>query len=224
MSTRRQTEQSFVHRSRLATVALLVGLVTAFQAADQLRQFGANIFIANLVGLGVVREMGPLITAILIAGRSGSAMAAELGTMTVSEETDALEVMGVDTAKFLVMPRVLAMALVTPVLTVYSIFLGTLGGALTSYYQYGVTFELFKTDALEHLSFKDIYSGLFKAFIFGVVVAVVGCAQGLRARGGAIGVGLATRRSVVVSFLLIIVLGYYVTWLFYRLLADVLPS
>ncbi|MBI4604814.1 MAG: ABC transporter permease, partial [Planctomycetes bacterium] len=109
------------------------------------------------------------------------------------------------------------MAIVAPMLTIYTSLVGTLGGAMIALYQYNVSLARFQTDALEFLKFKDVYTGLLKAFIFGVVIAIVGCSQGLRTRGGAIGVGQATRGAVVVSYLLIIVLGYYITWIFFRI-------
>jgi phospholipid/cholesterol/gamma-HCH transport system permease protein len=164
----------------------------------------------------MVREMGPFMTALILAASVGSGMAAELGTMKVSEEIDALDIMAIDPARFLVLPRLLAMAIMTPALTVYTSLVGTLGGAVVSYYQYGVSLARFKSDALSYLAAKDVYTGLLKALVFGIVIAVVGCSQGLRTHGGAIGVGQATRRAVVVAYLLIIVLGYYITFIFFR--------
>ena len=201
-------------------VSVFTGAILALNGGITLSTIGQEYLIGRIVALSMTREMGPFMTGLILAASVGSAMAAELGTMTVSEEIDALEVTGIDPAKFLVMPRLLAMAFMTPVLSVYSVLLGTFGGAITSYAQYGVSFRLFATDAIDHLEFKDIYTGLIKALLFGIVIATVGCAQGLRARGGAIGVGQATRRSVVVSYLLIIVLGYYTTFVFYRLIPQ----
>jgi phospholipid/cholesterol/gamma-HCH transport system permease protein len=201
-------------------VSVFTGAILALNGGITLEEIGQQELMGGIVAVSMAREMGPFMTALILAASVGSAMAAELGTMAVSEETDALDVMGIDAAKFLVLPRLVAMALMTPILTVYTTLLGTLGGAVTSYYQYGVSLELFRTRAFESLDSKDIYTGLIKAFIFGVVIATVGCSQGLRARGGAIGVGLATRRAVVVSYLLIIILGYYTTFVFYRLTPD----
>jgi phospholipid/cholesterol/gamma-HCH transport system permease protein len=161
--------------------------------------------------------MGPFMTALILAASVGSGMAAEVGTMKVSEETDALEVMGIDPHRFLVLPRLLAMLLVTPILTIYTNFVGILGGAVVSYYQYAISFTRFRTEAFLYLTAKDVYTGLLKAVIFGAVIASVGCSQGLRASGGAIGVGHAVRRAVVVSYLMIIILGYYLTFLFFRI-------
>jgi len=220
-SWREVTQQVFVCGIASMPVTLVVsvftGAILALNGGISLSALGQEHLIGRIVAVSMTREMGPFMTALILAASVGSAMAAEIGTMSVSEEIDALDVMGVDTAKFLVMPRLVAMILVTPVLTVYSTLLGTLGGAVTSFSQYGVSFELFRTDALQHLEFKDIYTGIVKSVVFGAIIAIVGCSQGLRARGGAIGVGQATRRSVVVSYLLIIIFGYYLTFVFYRL-------
>jgi phospholipid/cholesterol/gamma-HCH transport system permease protein len=156
-------------------------------------------------------------TGLILAASVGSGMAAEIGTMKVSEEIDALEVMAIEPARYLVLPRLLAMAIMTPILTVYTNLVGILGGAVIANSQYGVSFERFATEVTVYLTRKDIFTGLLKAVVFGMVIASVGCAQGLQARGGAIGVGQATRRAVVVSYLLIIVLGYYITFLFFRI-------
>ena len=197
-------------------VSIFTGAILALNGGLSLESIGQEDLIGRIVTISVVREMGPFMTALILAASVGSGMAAEIGTMKVSEEIDALDVMGIEPARFLVLPRVVAMAIMTPVLTVYTNLVGVLGGAVTSYAQYSVTFRRFLTDASIYLTAKDIYTGLLKAFIFGLVISIVGCSQGLQARGGAIGVGEATRRAVVVSYLLIIVLGYYVTYLFFR--------
>jgi phospholipid/cholesterol/gamma-HCH transport system permease protein len=198
-------------------VSVFTGAIVAMNTGLALQQIGQEGLIGRIVAISITREMGPFMTALTLAASVGSAMAAELGTMKVSEEVEALEVMGIDPARFLVLPRLVAMALMTPVLTIYVVTVGILGAAVLSHYQFGVSFLLFQSDALNYLSAKDVYTALLKAFIFGVVIATVGCAQGLRASGGAIGVGQATRHSVVITFLLIIVLGYYVTYLFFLL-------
>ena len=198
-------------------VSVFTGAILALNGGITLDAIGQNHLIGRIVAISMTREMGPFMTALILAASVGSGMAAELGTMTVSEEIDAIEVLGIDPARLLVLPRLVAMTFMLPILTVYASLLGTVGGAITSYYQYNVSFELFRTDALEHLAAKDVYTGLLKSFMFGIVIAAVGCAQGLRTRGGAVGVGRATRSAVVISYLLIIVLGYYVTFFFYRL-------
>lgn len=198
-------------------VSIFTGAILALNGGLTLEQIGQESLMGRIVAVSMTREMGPFMTALILAASVGSGMAAELGTMTVSEETDALRVMAVEPARFLVLPRLLAMVIITPVVTVYTTFVGILGGAVVSYYQYKVSLLRFKTEAFLFLDHKDVYTAMLKALIFGTVIACVGCSQGLRARGGAIGVGQATRRSVVNSYLMIIILGYYVTFLFYRI-------
>jgi phospholipid/cholesterol/gamma-HCH transport system permease protein len=196
----------------IAVVALLVGLVTAFQAADQLRQFGASIFIANLVGLGVLREMGPLITAILVAGRSGSAIAAELGTMAVEEEIDALRVMGIDPIPYLVVPKACAMVVAVPTLTVLADAFGVLGGYAIAVLYLDLAPDAFISQFIASVGPGDVLTGMIKSVLFAVVIVVVGCHFGLRLRGGAEDVGRAATNAVVASlFLIILVDGVYVT-------------
>jgi len=198
-------------------VSIFTGAILALNGGLSLSELGQQDLIGGIVAVSMTREMGPFMTALILAASVGAGMAAELGTMKVSEEIDALEVLGIDPAKFLVVPRLLAMAIMTPVVTVYTNLVGILGAAVISYYQYGVGLTLFRTTAIDTLKVKDIYTGLLKALIFGTVIAAVACSQGLRATGGAIGVGHAVRRSVVVSYLMIIVLGYLLTFIFYRL-------
>ena len=206
------------YRSQIVVIITggFTGAVLAAQALFQFALVDMETMGGVIVSIGMMRELGPTITGLMLAGRVGSSMAAEIGTMKVSEEIDALEIMGIDPARFLVLPRLIAMAVFTPLLTVYTSLIGIMGGAMTSLYQYGVSLQRFHTDAIQHLTTKDVYTGLLKAFIFGIVIAIVGCSQGLRAKGGAIGVGHATRRAVVVSYLLVIILGYYITFIFFR--------
>jgi len=196
-------------------VSVFTGMILALNGGLSLEELGQQRLIGRIVAVSMTREMGPFMTGLILAASVGSAIAAEVGTMKVSEEVDALEVMSIDPARFLVLPRLIAMALMTPIVTIYVVFIGTIGGAVASYFQYGVSFELFKTDALEFLKLKDVYTGLLKAFVFGIVIATVACGEGLRASGGAIGVGRATRQTVIISYLLIIILGYYITYFFY---------
>jgi len=196
----------------IAVVSLLVGLVTAFQAADQLRQFGASIFIANLVGLGILREMGPLVTAILVAGRSGSAMAAELGTMAVEEEIDALRVMGIDPVPYLVVPKALATLIAVPALTILADFFGVLGGFAIAVLYLGLAPDAFTAQFVAGIGPGDLLTGIAKSSLFAIVIVTVGCHFGLRLRGGAEDVGRAATNAVVTSlFLIILVDGVYVT-------------
>jgi phospholipid/cholesterol/gamma-HCH transport system permease protein len=196
----------------IAVVMLLVGLVTAFQAADQLRQFGASIFLANLVGLGVLREMGPLITAILVAGRSGSAMAAELGTMAVEEEIDALRVMGIDPVPFLVVPKAFATVVAVPALTMLANVFGVMGGFVIATGYLDIAPDAFFAQLVRSVGSWDLLTGLIKSALFAIVIVSVGCHFGLRLRGGAEDVGRAATNAVVASlFLIILVDGLYVT-------------
>ncbi len=196
-------------------VASFMGMILALQAGLGLARFGQQDLIAALVSVAMAREMAPFITALILAANVGSSMAAEIGTMAVSEEVEALEVMSIDPVRFLVMPRVVALTIATPMLTVVSNLVGNVGAAIVAFFQIGVTFQAYYQNAIEFIDLKDIYTGLFKAMVFGCVIATVGCGQGLRATGGAIGVGQATRTSVIVSFLQIIILGYFLTSLFY---------
>lgn len=198
-------------------VSVFTGMILALNSGITLEKLGQEALIGQIVTISMTREMGPFMTGLILAASVGSGMAAELGTMKVSEEVDALEIMAISPSRFLVLPRLLAMAVMTPILTVYTSFVGILGAAVVSQSQFDVSYLSFETQARSVLTGKDMYTGLLKALIFGIVIAIVGCTQGLRARGGAIGVGLATRRAVVVSYLLIIILGYYVTFVFFRI-------
>jgi len=197
-------------------VSIFVGMILALNGGITLGSIGQHTLIGRVVAVAMIREMGPFMTALILAASIGSAMAAEIGTMSVSEELDALAAMAIDPAKFLVLPRLLAMALLCPLMTAYASVVGIAGGALVAKAQLGVSFAVFRNDAVANLTQKDLFTGLFKAFVFGVIIALTGCTQGLRARGGAIGVGYATRRAVVFSYILIIISGYYITWFFYR--------
>lgn len=196
-------------------VAIFSGMVLALQSGIALRSYHQEANIGALVAASMCREMGPVMTGYILAGLVGSTMAAELGTMKVSEEIDALQVMSISPVQFLVLPRLVAMSLVCPLLTIYANVIGVIGGAVVGKLILEVEFPLYFRYALDALKLMDIYSGLFKAFIFGATIAVVGCAQGLRAENGAVGVGKATMRAVVISFIAILVFDYLLTWLFY---------
>jgi phospholipid/cholesterol/gamma-HCH transport system permease protein len=187
----------------ITLMGFLIGLILAFQSAAQLKTLGAEVFVSDLVAVSVVRELGPLMTAILIAGRSGSAFAAELGTMKVNEEIDALTTMGLAPVRFLVVPRVLAGVLVTPLLTLYFDLLALVGGALVvgSFGHPLITFAHHVRNALTVTMFV---SGIVKTFVFGLIIAGIGCQRGLETGTGAVAVGLSTTRSVVSAILLTI--------------------
>ncbi len=189
----------------VAVLSYLLGIVVAYQAADQLRQFGANIFVADLVGLSMLREFAPLITAIIIAGRSGSAYAAQIGTMAVTEEIDAMRTLAIPPLELLVLPKVLALVIALPLLTVFADVLGVFGGMVMAQAQLGVGFTDFLDRFVKAVSVTSYMVGIAKAPVFAAIIAMVGCFQGLRTRGGADNVGRQTTRSVVQSIFLVIV-------------------
>jgi len=197
-------------------------MILSLQTGIELARYGQEQVIGLIVASSMCREMGPFITGIVLASSVGSAMAAEIGTMRVSEEVDALEVMAIDPIRFLATPRILSLTLAAPLLTALTDAVGILGGALVGYGQLGVDPSVYLRAARSVLESpdlpfpKDLYTGLAKAALYGAAIAAIGCAQGLRATGGAIGVGRATRRAVIQSFLMVLILGYILTWLFYR--------
>ncbi len=186
-------------------LSFMLGIVVAYQGADQLRQYGANIFVADLVGLSMVREFAPLITAIIIAGRSGSAYAAQIGAMSVTEEIDAMRTLGIPPLDLLVLPKILALIIVMPLLTVYADALGVLGGMIMAQAQLQVGFGDFLDRFVKAVSVTAYLSGICKAPVFAAIIAIVGCFQGFRTKGGADSVGRQTTRSVVQSIFLVIV-------------------
>lgn len=196
-------------------IAFCVGMILALQAASQLRRFGATLYVADLVGISLTRELGPLMTAIIVAGRSGSAMAAEIGTMRVSEEIDALSVMGLNPVEFLVLPRVISLAVMLPCLTVLADAVGILGGVAIGTLGLEITAANYLGQTFHALSVKDIVTGLVKSLAFAVIIAMVGCFMGFRAEGGAEGVGRRTTASVVVAIFLLILCDLFFTALFY---------
>jgi phospholipid/cholesterol/gamma-HCH transport system permease protein len=196
-------------------INFLVGFVMAFQGAVQLKQFGANIFVADLVDLSVVRELGPLMTAIIVCGRSGAAFAAELGTMKVSEEIDALQTLGFGPVGYLVLPRVLALMLVMPLLTLFADVIGMLGGLTVGLLSLDLTVSGYLIESRKALAFWDIGSGLLKSLVFAVAIAVISCQQGFATSGGAEGVGRRTTSSVVSILFALILIDAAFTVLFY---------
>lgn len=196
-------------------VAIFIGFLLALSLGIELSRYGQQAVIGRVLAAAMCREFGPFMTGLILAANVGSSMAAELGTMKVSEEIDALEVMSIDPARYLVLPRLLAMTVMCPILTVFTNVVGILGGGIIGLTQLNVAWTTYYQQVLLGLSLKAIYTGLVKALIFGLVIAGVGCSQGLRASGGAVGVGKATRASVILSYLLILILGYYGTSIFY---------
>ena len=186
-------------------LSFLLGIVVAYQGADTLRQYGANIFVADLVGLSMLREFAPLITAIIIAGRSGSAYAAQIGTMAVTEEIDAMRTIGIAPLDLLVLPKIIALAIALPLLTVFADVLGVFGGMIMAHAQLGVGFDEFLDRFAKAVSITACLIGICKAPVFAAIIAVVGCFQGFRTKGGADSVGRQTTRAVVQSIFLVIV-------------------
>jgi len=186
-------------------LSFLLGIVIAYQGADQLRQYGANIFVADLVGLSMLREFAPLMTAIIVAGRSGSAYAAQIGSMSVSEEIDALRTLGIAPIELLVLPKILALIIVLPLLTFFADVLGVAGGMLMANAQLGVGYVDFLDRFVKAVSPTAFLIGIGKAPVFAVIIALVGCFQGFRTEGGADSVGRQTTRSVVQAIFLVVV-------------------
>lgn len=204
----------------ICLVSSAVGTVLALQSAYQLKEFGAIMYTGSLVAVSVTRELGPLIAAIVISGRIGARMAAELGTMKVQEETDALVTMGLNPIRFLVVPRVLSMIIMLPCLTVITDMVAMLGGYVIGTVGLGINAALYIDKSIEAMVLKDIYTGLSKSVIFAALIALVSCYQGLSVRGGAEGVGKATTQAVVVSIVLIIVVDCLATAVIYYALPS----
>lgn len=200
----------------VSLIAFLLGVILAFQSAIAMRQFGGEIFVANLVAVSLFRELGPLMMAILLAGRSGAAFAAEIGTMKVNEEVSALKTMGLDPVRFLVLPKVLAGLLVAPLLALYANMIGLLGAAVVMQ-GFGIPWTAFFNQVTSALSLSDLFSGLFKALVFGLLIAGVGCLRGLQTASGAAAVGLSTTSAVVTSIILIVVFDGLFAVLFYHM-------
>lgn len=200
----------------VTVVALFTGMILALQTGLELRDFGQEYRIGWLVMEVMLREMGPMMTGIILAASVGSAIAAQLGTMTVSEEISALEIMSINPVRYLVAPRLLALMVIVPLVTVYTNCIGVCGGALVGYTQLDVAFQTYFDQGFRYAQAKGLYVGLFKAWLFGIIITTVACHQGFSVKGGAVGVGNATRRTVIISFLSILVVGYIVTSLFYQ--------
>ncbi|MFC1809794.1 MlaE family ABC transporter permease [Candidatus Omnitrophota bacterium] len=199
--------------------ALFTGMVLALQSAYQLKLFAATQYTADLVALSVTRELGPVLTAMVVAGRVGASITAELGTMKVTEQIDALSSLAVDPVRYLVVPRLIAAFFMLPFLTIFADFIGMFGGFLIGTTKLGITgTQYFQSTFFRALVLKDLLSGLLKSFAFGAIIATVGCWQGFNAEGGAEGVGKATTISVVTSLVLIISSDCLFTALFYFVL------
>jgi len=188
----------------VAMISFLLGLIIAFMSSLQLKQFGANIYVASLVAFAMVSELGPVMTAILISGRSGSAYAAEIGTMQISEEIDALFAMGFNPAIFLAVPRILASIIVVPILTLFSDFFAISGGLVIGVFMLGLTPNTYIAQTIEVLTLEDFLWGFLKSAVFALLIAMIGCLRGFRAKEGAASVGRAATSAVVSSIFMII--------------------
>ena len=199
----------------VALSSLFIGMVLAFQSAYQMQKLAAEIYIASLVALSVVREIGPVITALIVAGRVGSAIAAELGTMQVTEQIDALMTLAADPVRHLVVPRFVALLVTLPVLTLWADAIGIFGGFMIGTVRLGILPSVYWKMTTLPLMFKDLTSGLLKSFIFAMIICIVSCFEGFRTEGGAEGVGRSTTAAVVTSFILIIAADCLCTAMFY---------
>lgn len=199
----------------ISVVGLFTGMILGLQVGLALRQFNQEMYLGAAVMLTLIREMGPFVTGICLSACVGSAIAAELGTMTVNDEVAALEIMSISPVRYLAAPRMGALLFMSPLLSFYACVLGVVGGGLVGYTQFNVGFSQYMTSAVSIAAVKDLFVGVFKATVFGVVIGAVACHEGFSTRLGAVGVGRATQRSVIASFLLILMLGYMVTRMFY---------
>ncbi len=199
----------------VALIAFLIGFILALQSAAQLRQFGAAIYVADLIAISMTREMGPLITAIIFAGRSGSAIAAEIATMVVTEETDALKSMGLNPVGYVLAPKLYAITVMMPLLTVLSIIIGIIGAMVIGYVYLDIGPQAFYQEVLTVLWLRDIITGLIKSLVFAWIIALTGAFYGFRVKGGSEAVGRATTASVVASIFLVILADSILGLIFY---------
>ena len=199
--------------STLITIIMsfFVGIVLALQTGSQLSKFGLTNLLGAIVGLSLLKELAPVQTAILVAGKVGSSIAAELGSMQVSEEIDAMHIMGIDVNNYLIMPKFIGCTLATFALVIYTDFVGFLGGAFISNLYYNVSFESFFDSFISFLDTFDILSNVIKAVIFGLLIALISCYYGLRTSGGSEEVGKSTTSTVVVSFMIILISNFFIT-------------
>jgi phospholipid/cholesterol/gamma-HCH transport system permease protein len=200
----------------IVLIGFLVGLITAFQAAIPLGRFGAQIYIADLVGLTLVKEMAPLMTAVLLAGRTASAYAAEIGSMKINQEIDALTTMGLDPVKFLTIPRILAATIMTPILSLFLLFFGLVGCGVVMQ-SLGYNYDIYIHQLESAIQLKDFLGGFIKTFVFGIVIAGIGCLHGLKTRFGASAVGYSTTQAVVSSIIMIVIIDGIFACVYYVL-------
>ena len=201
-----------------SVVAFFIGMIMALQMAYLMLEMSAEIYIPSVVAVSLTRELAPVLTALIVAGRIGAGITAEIGSMTVTEQVDALRAFAVNPVKYLVVPRFLGLVIMLPILTVFADLVGMLGGYVICVYKLNINPTLYFTMITEALTVKDIVTGLTKTVFFGAIIALVGCHQGLNVQSGAEGVGRSTTKSVVISFILIIMADCFFTTLFYFIL------
>jgi len=199
----------------VSLVGLFIGIILALQTAYLMKKLSSEIYIASIIALSLTRELGPVLTALIVAGRSGAAITAEIGTMTVTEQVDALETLATNPVKYLVVPRFISLIFMLPILTAYANLIGIFGGYLIGVNRLNISSNMYITTTFQTLVNKDIITGLIKAVFFGVIIALIACYEGLNTKGGAEGVGKSTTKSVVTSFIFIIIADCFFTALFY---------
>ncbi len=199
----------------ITVVAVFTGMILSLQTGLELRRFNQEVYIGSAVMVSMLREMGPFMTGLILAACVGSSIAAQLGTMVVNDEVAALEIMSIDPVRYLMVPRLAAMMLITPMMSFYTCMMGMIGGGIVGATQLNVAWSQYVTNALDFARNKDLYVGLLKALLFGMIITTVACYEGFTTTQGALGVGFSTRRAVISAFLCILVVGYFVTRLFY---------
>ena len=196
-------------------ISMFTGIVIAMQSAYQLKELGAVIYVAPMVAVSMARELGPVFTALVVAGRVGSAITAEIGTMKVSEQIEALETLALDPVRFLVVPRFLALLIMLPCLTLIADGMGIVGGMIVGVFNLNIDVYRYISFSFDFMTFKDVWTGLVKSGMFAIVISMISCYVGLETRGGAEGVGKATTLSVVLSFILIVLFDCFLTGIFF---------
>ena len=202
----------------VALISFFIGVILAFQISTLMQRLGSEMYIASVVALSLVRELGPIITSLVVAGRVGAAITAELGSMQVTEQIDALETLAIRPVRFLAVPRVVAATVMLPVITVIANLIAILGGMIVAVSRVGLSVTLFNRGMKLLFDSEDVYGGLLKSMVFGTVIAVEGCFYGFQTTGGAEGVGVATTKAVVASCVMILVLDYFLAEVIFRLI------
>jgi phospholipid/cholesterol/gamma-HCH transport system permease protein len=197
--------------SIVTLTAIFTGMVMSLQLGSFLTQFGAKQYVSKVVGVAIVSELGPVLTALMIGGRVGAGMAAELGTMKVTEQIDALRALGTDPIAYLVVPRLLAVVIMLPLLTAMADFIGVIGGLLVAYGELDVAPSFYVNSLIQYLTIADIARSLVKGFFFGIIIAVIACMNGINAEGGADGVGSATTKTVVTASITVLISDFFLT-------------